>query len=213
MSTEQLISRLVRDTRPVSRSSRPLVHFGKWSAVGVLYLAAGVLMIGARDDVAAKWRESWFIVHTLIVFGVAVLAATAAFKVSIPDRQQRFLVSSSAIALAVWLAWIVGALITGSEPHAGYGWKCLRNILVLAAPLGVLMYYMIGKAAPLRTGTAGWLGALSAAAAADLATRFICRNDHALHAVIWHFIPVLVLGCIGVVLGRVVFRWEAVDRE
>ncbi len=211
MSTEELIERLARDTRPVKRPSPPRVLFAKWSVIGLLYLAAGVLTIGARDDLANRWHESGFIVHTLLVLVMAVLAATAAFKVSIPDRQQRFLVRSSAIALAAWLAWIVGALATASEPHAGLGWKCLRNIAVLAAPLGVLTYYMVSRAAPLRTGTAGWLAALSAAAAADLATRFICRNDHALHALLWHFIPVLALGGAGVVLGRIVFRWEAAD--
>ncbi len=213
MNTEDLIGRLVRDTRPVLRAPRPRVLFAKWSAIGLLYLAAGVLMIGTRDDLPEMLHESGFVVHTLIVLCVTVLAAIAAFKVSIPDRQQRFLMTSSAIALAAWLAWMVSALVTASEPHVGYGWKCLRNILVLAIPLGVLTYHMMSKAAPLRTGTAGWLAALSAAAAADLATRFICRNDHALHGLIWHFIPVLVLGCIGVVLGRVVFRWEAAHQK
>lgn len=209
MSTEDLIGRLVSDMRPVKRSSRPGVLFAQWGAIGLLYLAAGILMIGTRDDLAQMWRESTFVVHTLIVFCVTVLAATAAFRVSIPDRTKRFVVTSSAVALATWLAWIVAALVTASEPHAGYGWKCLRNIVVFAIPLGVLTYYMMSRAAPLRVGTAGWLAALSAAAAADLATRFICRNDHALHSLIWHFIPVLVLGCAGVMLGRVVFRWEA----
>lgn len=213
MSTEDLIGRLVRDTRPVKRSSPPRILFAQWSAIGLLYLAVGVLSIGARDDLAKIWHESGFVVHSLIVMSVTVLAAIAAFKASIPDRQQRLLVVSSAIALAAWLAWMVSALITAGEPHAGYGWKCLRNIVVFAVPLGVLTYHLISKAAPLRTGTAGWLTGLSAAAAADLATRFICRNDHALHALIWHFIPVLVLGCIGVVLGRVVFRWNAVDQD
>jgi hypothetical protein len=213
MSTEDLIGRLVRDSRPVERSSGPGVLFAKWSAIGLLYLTAAVLVIGTRDDLARMWHESGFIIHTLIVLGVTVLAATAAFKVSIPDRQQKFVAGSSAIALAAWLAWIVSALVTAGEPHAGYGWNCLRNIGVLAVPLGVLTYYMMNKAAPLRTGTAGWLAALSAAAAADLATRFICRNDHALHALIWHFLPVLVLGGIGVLLGRAVFRWESKDQQ
>ncbi|HET9396525.1 MAG TPA: NrsF family protein [Nitrospiraceae bacterium] len=212
MSTDELIARLVRDHRPVKRSSQPRILFAEWSAICLLFLAVGVLLIGARNDLAAMWRQSAFIVHTLIVFSVTVLAAAAAFKASIPDREQRFAVASLAVALAAWLAWLVAASVTASEPHAGSGWRCLRNIVVLAAPLGVLMYYMIGRAAPLRTGTAGWLATLSAASAADLATRFICRNDHAFHSLIWHFIPVLVLGCTGVILGRVVFRWEAADR-
>jgi hypothetical protein len=70
------------------------------------------------------------------------------------------------------------------------------------------MYYLLKRGAPLRLGTVGWLGALSAATAADLATRFICRNDHPLHALIWHFVPVLVIGCTGFVLGRLLLRWE-----
>lgn len=213
MSTEELIGRLVRDTRLVKRSSPPLILLAKWSAIGLLYLAAGILVIGSRDDLASMWHEPGFIVHTLIVLGVTVLAAAAAFKMSIPDRQQRFYEKSSAIALAAWLAWIVSTLLTTSESHAGFGWKCLRNLVVLGVPLGALMYYMMSRGAPLRIRTAGWLAALSAAAAADLATRFICRNDHALHALIWHFVPVLVLGSTGVVLGRVVFRWQAVDQK
>jgi hypothetical protein len=77
MSTEDLIGRLVRDTRPVQRSSRPRALFAKWSAIGLLYLAAGVLTIGTRDDLVEMGHESGFIVHTLIVLSVAVLAAVA----------------------------------------------------------------------------------------------------------------------------------------
>ena len=100
--------------------------------------------------------------------GLTVLAAVAASVVSIPDRQPRFMMISSAIALAAWLAWIISAASTANVPHVGHGWKCLRNIVLLGAPLGMLMYYLISRAAPLRTGTAGWLAALSAAAAANL---------------------------------------------
>ena len=213
MSTEDLIGRLVRDAAPVKRSSSPSVLLAKWSAIVLLYIAAGVLIIGTRDDLATIWHESGFIVHTLIVLSVTVLAAMAAFQMSIPDRQQRLLAASSAIALVAWLVWLVSALMSASEPHAGHGLKCLRNIIVLAVPLGVLTYSMIRKAAPLQTGIAGWLAALSAAAAADFATRFVCRNDDALHSLVWHFIPILGLACIGVVLGRAVFRWDADDRH
>jgi hypothetical protein len=212
MNTEELIGRLVTDAHPVTRSARPLVLFARWSAISALYLAAGVLVIGIREDLANLWHESGFLAHTLLVFGVTVLAASAAFTASIPVRQQRFLLGGSAMALAAWLGWLAGSLIAVSESHAGDGWKCLRNILVLAAPLGAVMYYMISRAAPLRTGMAGWFAALSAAAAADLATRFICRNDHALHALVWHFAPVVVMALAGVALGRVVFRWEAAGR-
>ena len=213
MSTEQLIGRLVRDARPVKRSARPLVLFAGWSAITLFCLAVGILMFGAREDLESLWHESGFIVHTLIVCSVTVLSAAAAFAVSFPDRQRRFIVGSSTIALAAWLVWIITVLATSSEPYTGHGWRCLRNIAVLSVPLVALTYLLINRAAPLRAGMAGWLGALSAVAAADLATRFVCRNDHALHALIWHFAPVLVLGVAGALLGRVAFRWQAADRN
>jgi len=213
MSTENLIADLVRDFQPVIRASRPGVLFAKWSAVSLLYVAIGTLFIGTRNDLAEMWSELDSIVHTLLVLSVAVLAATIAFKASIPDRAQRFLIMSLFVALTAWFAWIVIAVVTAGEPHAGHGWKCVRNIVVIALPLGALMYSMISRAAPLRTGTVGWLAALSAAAAADFATRFICRNDHAVHSLIWHFLPVLALSCAGVLLGRVAFRWEGARRS
>ena len=212
MNTDELIGSLVRDMRPVKRSSRPSVLFAQWIAFGLLYLAVGVFLIGTRNDLAQMWREPSFVVHTLIVFSVTVLAAFAAFKVSFPGREKGLLTASSVLALAAWLAWLVTSLLIASEPHAGLGWKCLRNIIVLALPLGLLTYSMMNRGAPLQTSTAGWLAALSAAAAADLATRFICRNDHAFHALTWHFIPVLVLGFTGVLVGRFVFRWAACSR-
>jgi hypothetical protein len=213
MSTEQLIGRLVRDARPVKRSARPLVLFAWWSVASLLCLAVGVLMFGARENLGSLWQETGFIVHTLLVFSVTLLSAAAAFTVSIPDRRRRFIVGSSAIALAAWLVWIITVLTTSSESYTGHGWICLRNIAVLSVPLVALTCLLINRAAPLRAGMAGWLGVLSAVAAADLATRFVCRNDHALHALIWHFAPVLVLGVAGALLGRFAFRWQATDEN
>jgi hypothetical protein len=99
------------------------------------------------------WRDSGVLVHRVIVSCVTVLAAVSAFALSIPARHQRWKVWSSAIALAAWLTWIVGVRMTGSEPHAGVGWKCLRDIAALGVPLGMLMYYLIKR--PRRCGLGG----------------------------------------------------------
>lgn len=213
MNTEDLIGRLVRDARPVTRAPGPLVLFALWSVTALLVIAVGCMAIGPRDDIPELLHQPAFMSHTLFVLSVTALAAAAAFRTSIPDREQRLLIAILAVALTMWLGWLVTAGMTASVPVVGYGWKCLRNIGVLAIPLGALAYYLISRAAPLRTGTVGMLAALSAAAAADLATRFICRNDHAFHSLIWHFGTVLVLGGSGVILGRRLFRWDAADRS
>jgi hypothetical protein len=211
-NTEEMIDMLARAARPVERSEQPLVSLSKWIAISAVYLAFGIMLIGARSDLAQVWHRFEFLIHTLLVSGVTVLTATAAFALSIPNRRQRWVVWIPSIALTAWSAWIIAALVTANELHAGSGWKCLKNIIVLSVPLGMLMYRMMSTAAPLRRSTAGCLAALSAAAAGDLATRLICRNDHALHALVWHFVPVLVLGCTGVALGRIL-PWCPSTRE
>jgi hypothetical protein len=203
MNTEEMIRGLARESPRVKRPARPLIMFLTWSAIGGFYLAAGILLIGTRGDLAQVWRQSEFLIHTLMVLGVTVLAAAAAFVMSIPNRQSPWTMWIPAIALAAWLICLASALAASGDPHAGDGLKCVKNIVVLGVPIGALMYRMMGTAAPLRTSAAGWLASLSAFAAGDLATRFICRHDQALHALVWHFVPVLVMGGTGVVLGRV----------
>lgn len=203
MNTEEMIRALAREAPRVKRSAQPFVMFLTWSAIGGFYLAVGILLIGTRSDLAQVWRQSEFLIHTLLVLGVTALAAAAAFGMSIPNRESPRTVWIPAIALAAWLVWLASAFVVSGDAHAGQGLKCVRNIVVLGVPIGALMYWMMSTAAPLRTSAAGWLASLSAFAAGDLATRLICRHDQASHALVWHFLPVLVLGGSGVVLGRV----------
>jgi hypothetical protein len=213
MNTEQMIHALASKAFPVSRPERPVVLFVKWIAVTVLYLATGVMLIGTRGDLAHVWQSFGFLIHTLIVAGLTLLAAMSAFVLSIPDRKQRWAARMPAVAVVVWLAWIVGALVAADNFGAGAGRKCLANIVALSLPTGMLMYHLLSKAAPLRTSITGWLGALSASAAADLATRFICRHDHASHALVWHFAPVLAISCAGILLGRILLKWDSPNSQ
>jgi hypothetical protein len=211
VNTEKIIHELASKACPVNRPERPIVLFSKWITVTVLYLAAGVMLIGARADLAQVWYRSEFLIHTLIVAGLTLLAAMSAFVLSIPDRKHRWAARIPAVAVAVWLAWIVGVLVAADDSGAGAGRKCLANIVALSLPTGMLMYHLLSKAAPLRTSVTGWLAALSASAASDLATRFICRYDDPSHALVWHFAPVLAISCAGILLGRILLKWDYPD--
>lgn len=206
MKTEEMIRELARNARPVERPSHPLARFSMWMAVGVLYLAVCVSLIGTRGDLAHVWYRAEFLIHTLLVLCLVAVTALSAFVLSVPGREHRWAVWISAIALVAWLAWVVGALAGAADPRAGSGQKCLENIAVLSMPLGMLLYYMLSKAAPLNTAATGMLAALSASAAGDLATRFICRYDGPFHALVWHYVPVLAIGCAGLFLGRILLQ-------
>jgi hypothetical protein len=78
--------------------------------------------------------------------------------------------------------------------------------VALGVPPGLLLYFMLRKAAPLDHGTVGMLAAVGTLALAQVGTRFVCHNDGALHIVVWHYSFVFVLGGAGVAIGRALFR-------
>jgi hypothetical protein len=104
--------------------------------------------------------------------------------------------------LASWVLVITVELRLAGGGHAGTGAHCIRNLVALAAPPGLLLHAMLRRAAPLDRGESALLATLAAAALADAGTRFVCRNDGALHILAWHCGVVLWLAAVGFIVGR-----------
>jgi len=65
---------------------------------------------------------------------------------------------------------------------------------------------MLRKAAPLNLEKTGMLSVLSVGALGAFGTQFICTIDSPLHFLLWHFIPVLIIGLLGVFLGKLFLK-------
>jgi len=164
----------------------------------------GVAAIGVRGDFAAVSRDLTFLLHVALPVASGVAATIAAFLASVPGQKNRW--STFGIALlASWLLLVgIGAL--SGPGHVGAGVKCIRSMVALSVPPGLLLYFMLRRAAPLDRGTTGLLSALGVAALAHAGTRFLCHNDGALHVLAWHCAPLLLLGGVGILVGRALFR-------
>ena len=79
----------------------------------------------------------------------------------------------------------------------GTGIKCLRNILIVAVPPSAFLFYMLRRSVTLNLKTVGFLFVLASTAVGCFGTRFICPNDDPLHFLVWHFVPVILTGCLG----------------
>jgi hypothetical protein len=212
MTTEELIRHLASQTPSVNRAAHPTIHFMKWCSICAICLALGIVTIGPREDLVQVGHRFEFVIHTLLVASLTGLAAMSAFILAIPDRERPWVVRLPMLAFAAWLAWIVVALLSADELHVGAGRRCVTNLATVGVPIGVMTFLLLRAATPLRKATFAWLAVLSVAAAADLATRFICRNDDPLHALAWHFAPVLLLGSMGLWI-RKLFDWELPRRR
>jgi hypothetical protein len=206
MRTEALIRELAAQVRPVRPVGHPLARFAGWAAVAAVWIAAGVSVVGIRTDFAPASRAPGFVLDIVLPLALGLAATLAAFVASVPGRNSRWWTLIPAAVVASWLALVlVGALSTGSG-HVGAGVRCIRNLAAFSVPPGLLLYLMLRKAAPLDRGTVGMLAAGGMSALAHVGTRFVCHNDGALHVLAWHCSFVLLLGAVGILVGRALFR-------
>jgi hypothetical protein len=174
---EHLIRDLATDLVPVRRLRSPTVRALGWLAV-VAMLAVALAMFA---DVPAMERrlsvpDMWLAVTGSVL--TAILAALAAFQLSLPDANRAW----ALLPLPAALLWVVASglgclrawLVPGThiaELHDAR--DCLIFIIGISIPLSVLMIVMLRRACSLQPGlTAAIAGLATAAAAATLLNFF-----------------------------------------
>jgi hypothetical protein len=189
---EHLIRDLASDLEPVGRLRPPTVR-----AIGWLIVVAVVAIALARfaDLPALESRLSaspdmWLAVTGSIM--TAVLAALAAFQLSLPDANRAW----ALLPLPATLLWVIASglgclrawLVPGTHvAELNEARDCLIFIIGISIPLSVLMFVMLRRACSLQPGlTAAIAGLATAAAAATLLNFFhpfdVAATDLAVHA-------------------------------
>jgi hypothetical protein len=176
--SNDLIRRLAADLAPVQRLRSPAVRALLWLAV----VAAMALALMTFSDFSAVTRrlmaapDMWM--SALGSAATTVLAALAAFHLSMPDRSRAWALLPLPAAL-VWIAATgAGCLRSWLIPDAhtatmGEEKDCLLFIVGLSVPLSALLILMLRRAFPLDPAlTAAMAGLAAAAAAATLLLLF-----------------------------------------
>jgi hypothetical protein len=211
-SHDQLIHGLAADLKPVGRFQRPALRAAVWLAV-VVVIALG---LAAFANIDAMWLritaapDLW-----LAVIGsalTAVLAAFAAFELSLPDASRAW----AALPLPPAVLWIaasgLGCLRTWIAPQShvaamSEARDCLIFIVALSVPLSALMFLMLRRAYPLYLGLTAAVGGLAVAGAAATLLNFFhpydaAATDLAVHAVAVAIVIALSSAFAGRIFGR-----------
>lgn len=206
MKTNDLIGRLSRLEPP----KQVLPSYGKrllkWSIAGLFCTCVGVAVFGFRSDLHDVAITPGFLIQAALLLIASVLSAFTAFALSVPGTSGRHSGRLVALSLLLWAIFLVVSLIVSRNFVSGVGLFCMRDIFVLGIIPGILLFTMIRAAAPFRSAITGLLTTLSAAGLGALGVQFICKNDNPLHILLWHFIPVLLVGLAGIFLGRVFYQ-------
>src|SRR5258708_10659969 len=175
---ELLIRDLATDLTPVRRLRPPSVRTFSW----LMIVAATAVILAMIADLSALGHrlaaapDLWLAVTGSAL--TAILAAFAAFQLSLPDARRAW----ALLPLPTTLLWIVasgfGCLRVWFVPgtHAadlGEARDCLIFIIGLSVPLSALIIMLLRRGCPLQPGlTAATAGLAAAAAAATLLNFF-----------------------------------------
>jgi hypothetical protein len=211
--TQELIDDLVAGATPVRRLRPPLVRALSWLALAGAILVLLAIGHGLRSDLVEHLRQPIFVVSIAAALATGVLAAIAAFMVSLPDRSERWLLLP-APALAVWVGTIgYGCLTDWVEigpdgVHLGETLRCFATLLLTSVPLAIVLAVMLRHAALLRPVAATLAGALAVAAITSSALALLHDIDATAMILIWNLGTAAIIVALGGAFGaRMLRRW------
>ena len=207
---DSVVAHLSADLRPVRRLPAPPVRAAAW--IGLMAAMAAALSVfcdlpALRDRLAAA-PDMWLAVAGSTA--TAMLAALAAFELSVPGRSPRWaLLPMPTLILWAWASGL-GCLRTWGAPSpsalgpVGEAGHCLTHILMMSVPLMTVMMVMVRRACPLRPNITALVSGLAVAAASATLLNFDHPYDASATDLLAHLVAVLL-----VIIANQLFAWRS----
>jgi hypothetical protein len=213
MRTGDLIALLAADATPVDPARADRRFFIKLAGGAVLAVAAMLLLIGPRPDLASAAALAMFWIKLIFPASLALAACVMLRRLSHPGM--RLGRAPAAAALPVAAVWIFAGLVLLSAPAGGRlalvlgdTWlECPFSIASLSVPALGLALWAARELAPTRPVLAGAAAGLFAGGVAAFAYALHCREMQAPFLAVWYVAGMLIPAGIGALLGRRLLRW------
>ena len=213
-STAALIAQLARDVPPVRRVWPPYARLAMWLALELGIVAAAVLALGVRADLADKLAQAGFAVELLLLLAVGLASALFTLLAAVPGREpaRALALGASAVVIAGIgiLYFTEPATVHGGAQHlVATGWRCAARTAVVAALPWLLLLVAVRRGATFAPGLAGLLAGVASFFVAAVALRVICASDERWHLLVFHLAPVALGAAVSVALGHAwLARWR-----
>jgi hypothetical protein len=212
MDTDELITRLTADLKPVRPLRPPWARAALWLALALPCVAA-VVWGKLSVDTSLITSDARFMIEEAATLATAVTAAIAAFASAVPGLDRRFLLLPLA-PLSLWLAsvghgcvqdWIqLGADGLAIRPD----WDCLRMATMIGVLPAAAIVVMLRRAPPLRPRSTLALAALAVASLANFGLQFAHVRDASIMVLTWHLGAAAVFSALGGWLGERILGWQ-----
>lgn len=205
---ERLVNELSAEAGPPRPAPHPLLLTLKLFAAAAAYLALALAISGLRPDLMQALQQPWYVAELLMLLLLFAAATTSAALLSFPDlHQKRALAYAPVVAFALFALTLLLAWRVNAAPHPVHDIECTISITLVALLPAAWTFYLMRGYASTHPCWAGSIALLAAFGTGALWLRLQEANDSVAHAVLWHYLPMLLAGFIGWILGRRLLRW------
>lgn len=199
MSSEAIIDQLVEDLAPV-RPRRAWRDAAVLIAVALFEAVLVALIARPRGDLAAAIATPmfWWKMGSCLAIAVAGAAALvlALDPVESPRRGRRLMLGAAFAAAAVGAA--AAAIVALPDPlmrriDMPEGMLCLRDVLILSAPMLLAVVLLARRAAPTRPRAAATAAGVAAAGWATFVFAWTCPHSDPLYVLVWYGLAVVIV--------------------
>lgn len=213
MRTNELIAVLATDASPIDQARVELRFYVKLAGGLVLAVAAMLLLIGPRPDLADASALPMFWLKLLFPASLAIAALVGLRRLSHPGMRLRHVPAAAALPLTV--VWMLAGLALLAAPAGerlplvfGETWlECPATIAWLSVPALWLAFRATRELAPTRLALTGTAAGLFAGAVAAFAYAIHCPETQAPFLAVWYVLGMLVPTGAGALLGRRLLHW------
>lgn len=208
---ETLIGDLVADAGPVRRLGPPLLRTGLWLLMALAVIAVAAGFHGPSQTLASLAANPAYLLQFAGGLVTALLAALAAFKVSLPGQSPRWALLPLP-GLALWLVFTgYGCLTDWLHPGpTGLVWgqsaECFRWIVLVSLPIGGAFFLMVRHATQVRPVMTLTLAMLATSALVATALMLIHPYEATILVLLGHGGAVLLAVLIGYLSGHLAGR-------
>jgi len=207
---DKLVENLAKEAAPVKPAPHPLRLSLLWGAAATLYIVISLWLSGPRPDLLHKLHQPWFDAELIMLLLVFISATLSAAVLAFPDlHQMRKTAWSPAVVFALFiitllLAWRAD---TPPAPLPIHSFECTASITLFALLPATWTFLSMRRFATTHSHWAGSVALLSAFSVGAIWLRLHEINDSITHVVIWHYLPMLVIGLLGWWLGKRLLKW------
>ena len=218
IKTPDLIASLAANATPVRRLRPPVMRAACWLLLAAVVLTLLAVNQGIRPDLVQRLQEPAFVVGMAAAALTGVLAAIAAFLVSLPDRSRLWLLLPIP-ALILWLSNVGYQCLTqwvaiGPDGISlGEAARCFATLVLTSLPLSLAMLVMLRYAAWVRPAPVAFMGGISVAAITATALSVFHSADASVMILMWNVGTAILFGGVGGLFGRSMFGWVAARAE